>query len=326
MGNRDLKRVLKEVIRRAPGASRPELMAWVDAVAAASSGGRFQQGRSWLAIIALLLLALVTLVLGLAPGREALLLGAAAAALGMLVLLARLIGNRRLVPRALRSLYERALAIDCYIVQGASLDADGIDEFDRGNYSNEVTDRLDCRVDGREYAVFRYDYVNERQETVDETDSDGRTHTETRTVYDHYSRHGFRTPLKVRGTVRVGSDSPGYRGIRWRGESHDFNKAVRAFAGDEMSAAHFYKPAMQLLLVRQAAALPSFSAEFHQDHLWLSVDFGPLLAVHTPVGFDRPAELKAELGKPQRPRQMDRLIAFTRELERLTRDHFEFVE
>lgn len=325
MSNRALRQALVDGLARCHSASRQELLAIVDRVVETGTPVKFRLWRTWLLSLLLAALGLYLIGRGLA--------GAAHADYwlyaGLAMLLAAVIGlvliwrARRLLPRLSQSLFLRALALDARVRDGAPLDTRGICEFGRGNYSNTVEDRLDCTVGGRDYQVFRYHYVDRREVSEEERNADGTTHTVYRTVYDHYDRHGFVTALPQLHGIRFGRASPGYRGLRWKAESHDYNQLFASFADSEMLAARFYKPALQLMLLSRANSLAGLSVEAQGGLLWVTVGHGPMLYLKSPWSFKAPEAMKAALAQRQDPPNMIALCGLVDELDRLTRDHFE---
>lgn len=320
-----MKQALIEGLDRCQSASRQELLAIIDRVVETGTPVKFRMWRTWLLSLALAVLGLGLVGLALAGAAYAdyWLIAGLAALFASFVAVVMIWRSRRLLPRLSQSLFLRALALDTRVRDGAPLGTLGICEFGRGNYSNEIHDRLDCTVDGRDYRVFRYHYVDRREVSEEERDANGRTHTVYRTVYDHYDRYGFVTALPQLHGVRFGLTSPGFRGVRWKAESHDYNKRFTSFADNEMLAARFYKPAMQLMLLSNASRLSGLCVEANGGLLWVTVGFGPMLYLKSPHNFKAPEAMKQALARPQKPPTMAALCALVDELDRLTRDHFE---
>ncbi len=325
MSNRALRQALIEGLDRCQSASRQELLAIIDRVVETGTPVKFRMWRTWLLslLLAVLGLYLVGLALAGAAYADYWLFAGLAALLASLVAVVMIWRSRRLLPRLSQSLFLRALALDARVRDGASLDTQGVCEFGRGNYSNEIHDRLDCTVGGRDYQVFRYHYVDRREESHEERNADGTTHTVYKTVYDHYDRYGFVTALPQLHGIRFGLSSPGFRGVRWKAESHDYNKRFTSFADNEMLAALFYKPAMQLMLLSSASRLSGLCVEADGGLLWVTVGFGPMLYLKAPHSFKAPEAMKKALALHQSPPSMVALCELVDELDRLTRDYFE---
>ena len=323
--NSRLKQTLKQGLADCLASTRKQQLVEIVDTVTAVGPVKFEQA---LPLSFAILAGVIALLLGvhglsLRHGSGPWYLGAGIAVIAAIVTAFALRGQRSLISNLVETLYGRALAIDCNIREGQALNLNGLQEFGRGNHSNQIHDRLDCDYEGRTFQVFRYHYVDRREVDDSYTDSEGRRHHRTKTEYDHYDRYGAVVVFPHTVGIRVGTDNPGYGGPRWKAESRDFNEAFRAHFDDELQAARFFKPVMQLKLLEATGMIPKLCLEFCGGRLCMTSTAGPLLQSGGACQFDQPEQLKQELAALRIPRSLLPFAWLADEMERLSQDHFD---
>ncbi|MEG1347690.1 MAG: DUF3137 domain-containing protein [Hafnia sp.] len=139
-------------------------------------------------------------------------------------------------------------------------------DFDRGNYSREITysvtgkDQGNLHELGYQYHTFKY--VNQRTEVVSVSDGKGGSRLETRTVYDTYYRHCVVIDFPWVRNVKVQSD--GQRAFKHRVDSAhpDFNRIFTASGANQVECVKFLKPTTILHLLDMANHYGDLNLEF----------------------------------------------------------------
>lgn len=139
-------------------------------------------------------------------------------------------------------------------------------EFRRGNYSRTISAAYAGHYQGDTHAFayhfYHFHYVDERE--ISETD--GKGHTRTRKVYNHYDRYGIALDFRfIRQIAIIRKAISGVKGERYKPSSNQFNRLFKVTAETEMAAAHFLKPAVVLACEEAATGFKALNLEFNQQ-------------------------------------------------------------
>lgn len=203
-------------------------------------------------------------------------------------------------------LYLRALLFDNNLQELAydlpSLEQDlfaSFFEFNRGNYSRKITRAYKGHYQGNthtfDYHFYHFHYVDER--TVTERDSKG--NTQTRTVYHHYDRYGITLNFLFTQKLAIARKTiDGFKGVRYKPSSNQFNRLFKVTTETEMIAARFLKPAVVLACEEAAERFKSLNLEFNRDaKLCMSFDNNNVISGSQQYDFSSPNDFIREVEK-----------------------------
>jgi hypothetical protein len=122
------------------------------------------------------------------------------------------------------------------------------DEFSRGNHSREFIRGYSVKDDKDEVFLYKFKYVNSRQETYTSTDSNGNTSVHTRTVYDNFYRYGVVTKFNHAQSIEIKSSGSRMNPIDFKPSSISFSDNFKVGAIDNIAAARFLKPAVVIAI------------------------------------------------------------------------------
>ncbi|WP_347253812.1 hypothetical protein [Leminorella grimontii] len=184
-------------------------------------------------------------------------------------------------------------------------------EFNRGNYSRELSAGYEGRYQGATHAIsyhfYHFHYVDKRTEVS--TDSKGRVRT--RTVYDHYDRYGIMLPFRyVSHLAIIGKSVSGLKGSDYKPSSNRFNKLFKVIADTEMTAARFLKPTVVLACEEAANGFSALNLEFNaQAQLCMSFDNRSVISGQQQHDFASPdafiEEVRGHNALPELQRALD---------------------
>ncbi|GKX63730.1 hypothetical protein [Pragia fontium] len=186
--------------------------------------------------------------------------------------------------------------------------ASRFNEFDRGNYSQEIHGLYQGHYQGKEHAFdyyfYHFHYVDKRVTVT--TDSKGRVRT--RTTYDHYDRYGIYLPFTfIRHVALIGKSVSGLSGSTYKPASNKFNRLYRVVADSEMNAARFLKPSVVIACEEIAAVFSELNFEFNpQAELCMSFRDDDVITLprnndfNSPDGFIREVRQHNALPKLQK--------------------------
>ncbi|GIU34624.1 DUF3137 domain-containing protein [Shewanella schlegeliana] len=196
-------------------------------------------------------------------------------------------------------------------------------EFKRGNDLREIQSLYKSTYQGDihqfDYQLYRFHYVIKRTETT--TDANGKT--TTRTVRDHYYRHGVLLDFPFASDMSIASDfGIKRRGERYKSASNAFNRQYRVYAKEPMTAARLLSPAIEEKLTVFAQGLKKPVLEFsNQGRLCVAVT-DDLLAVKRVHGLDNPKAFAEELAGHTELKQMKQMLGLVHEMMRYSDNNF----
>ena len=196
-------------------------------------------------------------------------------------------------------------------------------EFKRGNDLREIQSLYKSTYQGDvhqfDYLLYRFHYVEKRTETT--TDANGKT--TTRTVRDHYYRHGVLLDFPFAADMSISNDfGIKRRGERYKSASNEFNRQYRVHAAELMTAARLLSPAVEEKLTVFAKKLKKPVFEFSQQgRLCLAVT-DDLLAVKRVNGLDNPKAFAEELAGHTELKQMSQMLEIVHEVMRYSDNNF----
>lgn len=196
-------------------------------------------------------------------------------------------------------------------------------EFIRGNDIRRIKNLYEGSFAGSDhsfqYQMYCFHYVRKRTETY--TDSKG--NTRTRTVRDHYYRHGFLLDFPYAKGLSLDADrSIKFSGEKYRGTSNEFNREFKVRAHDTMNAARLLTPAVEERLVAFAKAFKSPVVEITPNgRLCLAVT-DDLLAIKRKHGLENPKEFAEEIAGHTELQKVQDMLDLIHDLMRFSDNNF----
>lgn len=196
-------------------------------------------------------------------------------------------------------------------------------EFIRGNDIRQIKDLYQGKFEGEEhsfeYQLYCFHYVKKRTETY--TDSKG--NTRTRTVRDHFYRHGFIVDFPYVKSLSLDADrSISFRGEKYRGTSNEFNRIFKVKAADPISAARLLSPVLEEQLVTFAKAFKSPTLEISsRGRLCVAVQDN-LLSLKRKHGLEKPGAFAEEIAGHTELKEVQKILDLLHELMRYTDNNF----
>lgn len=200
-------------------------------------------------------------------------------------------------------------------------------EFNRGNDKKEILSLLEGSHQGDRHTfnfkVYDYHYVIRRTETRSVSDGKGGMRTETRTVYDHYYRHGLMMDFDLYKSLAVMEDKVKISGETFRPASNEFNKKFSVIAQTELIAAKFLKPAVVLAFEDLGKTFTDLNFEINSEgKLCLSFKDDDLVFTKRQSGIENPEEFVKELRERSKPVKLAMLLDFICNILRLSDNNF----
>lgn len=196
-------------------------------------------------------------------------------------------------------------------------------EFIRGNDIRQIKALYEGKYQGDEhsfeYQLYCFHYVKKRTQTY--TDSNG--NTKTRTVRDHFYRHGFLVDFPYVKSLSLDADqSINFHGEKYRGTSNEFNRVFKVRAVDPLSAARLLSPVLEERLVTFAKTFKSPTLEIsHQGRLCVAVQDN-LLSIKRKHGLDNPGEFAEEVAGHTELQEVQAILDLMHELMRYSDNNF----
>ncbi|UTZ34638.1 DUF3137 domain-containing protein [Vibrio campbellii] len=196
-------------------------------------------------------------------------------------------------------------------------------EFKRGNDLREIQSLYKSTYQGDvhqfDYQLYRFHYVEKRTETT--TDANGKT--TTRTVRDHYYRHGLLLDFAFAKGMSISNDfSIKHRGERYKSASNEFNRQYRVHAAELMTAARLLSPVVEEKLSLFAKKLKKPVLEFSQQGRLCVAVTDDLLAIKRVHGLDNPKAFAEELAGHTELKLMSEMLEFVHEIMRFSDNNF----
>lgn len=200
-------------------------------------------------------------------------------------------------------------------------------EFDRGNHLREIVSIVkgvhNCEKHTFEYQIFHFHYVVRRTETRIVSNGKGGTRTETRTVYDHYNRHGLIMNFCLYTSLAVLEHGARISGEPFRPASNEFNRHFKAMAKTEIDAAKFLKPAVVVLFEDLRSNFSEINFEINSDGLLcLSFDDEDVIYCPRRYGIEDPANFIKEIEGLTEAKKLKALLSFITCVMRLSDNNF----
>ena len=200
-------------------------------------------------------------------------------------------------------------------------------EFNRGNDKKEILSLFEGSHQGDRHTfnfkVYDYHYVIRRTETRSVSDGKGGMRTETRTVYDHYYRHGLMMDFDLYNSLAVIEDKIKIPGEIFRPASNEFNRKFKAVAQTELTAAKFLKPAVVLAFEDLGKTFTDLNFEINSaGKLCLSFKDDDLIFTKRKTGIENPADFVKELRENSTPVKLQMLLDFISNIMRLSDNNF----
>jgi hypothetical protein len=196
-------------------------------------------------------------------------------------------------------------------------------EFKRGNDIRRIEALYKGRYEGDdlsfEYQLYYFHYVQKRTQTY--KDSNG--NTQTRTVRDHYYRHGILMDFPYAKALSLDGDHRiKFQGEDYRGTSNAFNKTFKAKANDPLSIARFLSPVLEERFVQfsKAFKLPTLEVSF-KGRLCLAVD-NDVLALKRQYGLDNPRAFAEEIEGHTDLSKLQEMLALIHDVMRFNDNNF----
>jgi hypothetical protein len=196
-------------------------------------------------------------------------------------------------------------------------------EFKRGNHLREISWLVKGDFQGLEhqfeYHAYTFHYVDRRQ--VTSTDSKGRTRT--RTVYDHYYRHGLYLPFGFVQDLGIYSSWFGslFSGS-YKPASVEFNRQFKVKADNELAAAKFFKPAVVIEIEDMGKDLADMNLEFSSSGQ-LCVSYGQnICSWKRRYGLDDPEQFLREIEDDQTLTRLNNILKRIHTLMRHSDNNF----
>lgn len=198
-------------------------------------------------------------------------------------------------------------------------------EFDRGNHTKELKALYRGHFRGDEhrfdYELYHFHYVRKR--TVTTTDSEG--NTRTRTVYDHFYRHGLLLAFPFASGVSLSADRGlKFKGERYRTASNAFNRLFDVRAEKEMAAARLLNPAVVEQLTGVGKSLKNPVLEISAGgRLCLAFDDDDLLSQKPQHDLNNPAAFAEEIAGHTELAKLKALLDAVHDVLRLSDNNFQ---
>ncbi|MFC3153455.1 DUF3137 domain-containing protein [Litoribrevibacter euphylliae] len=196
-------------------------------------------------------------------------------------------------------------------------------EFIRGNDIRQIKDLYQGKFEGEEhsfeYQLYCFHYVKKRTETY----TDAKGNTQTRTVRDHFYRHGFIVDFPYVKSLSLDADrSISFRGEKYRGTSNEFNRIFKVKAADPISAARLLSPVLEEQLVTFAKAFKSPTLEISsRGRLCVAVQDN-LLSLKRKHGLENPGAFAEEIAGHTELKEVQKILDLLHELMRYTDNNF----
>ena len=296
MSNKTLSALIKSATKRLDQpCSQTDLLAVVKSFR--DHQGPLEYSNTPAALFALFsALLTVPLIINISSGRmlspefTALMFGSATLGAVMLIgTLGFMIYRSAQIPDLTGSILERS-ALMRYGLQDIPLSKDQIlhqlqrdfGDFDRGNYSREITYAVQGVYQGPLHALAytyqTFKYVNQRIETTLVSDGKGGMRTQIRTVYDTFYRHCVVIDFPWVKNIKVQND--GQKEFKHRVDTahKDFNRTFDANGANEVECVKFLKPTTILHLLEMAKHYGDLNLEFsHLGQLCMSFNNDDIL-------------------------------------------------
>ncbi|WP_025562878.1 hypothetical protein [Psychromonas sp. SP041] len=188
-------------------------------------------------------------------------------------------------------------------------------EFDRGNYSREISflaegnyDNNGCKLP---YDYYSFHYVNQRTEVVVTSNGKGGTTTSTRTVYDHFHRYGIMFDHNAASSVMICSSTPLSKlEQKFEPASLKFRKEFSVTCADQMEASKLTKPTVVLKFEEMADEFDGLNFEASENgRACLSVR-NNLMGVTRKAGLEYAISFKEEIEQNNQLKKLDKLLSF----------------
>lgn len=187
----------------------------------------------------------------------------------------------------------------------------GFVEFDRGNYSNAITELYRTTpLNDRQYHFYRYHYVDKEVRTRVVSDGKGGTKTVTETVYHHYDRYGLVFEINLAHGLAVISSGHVPRAVKYRPASIAFTKMFSIGAATEHDAAKLVPPTLQLALLEVGKRFKGLNIDISKDGLLCMSFQDDVLAASPKTDLTEPEKFFEELTGTTKLPRLKELLAF----------------
>lgn len=196
-------------------------------------------------------------------------------------------------------------------------------EFQRGNYSREVTS-LHCGVSkGKtselDYQLIQFHWVDKRIVTKHYQDEKGNWKQRKETVYDNFYRTSILVQIEFGIEVYIYNYEGTYRGVQWKSTSTRFNDIYKVYGETEITIAKLLKPAVVLLLEKLAEDFKGLNLEFSLDNtLLISMRQTDLLDSSVKLSIKQPAVTAELLLEKAFQPQITKLLSVVDEIGRFS--------
>jgi len=196
-------------------------------------------------------------------------------------------------------------------------------EFQRGNYSREVTS-LHCGVSkGKtselDYQLIQFHWVDKRIVTKHYQDEKGNWKQRKETVYDNFYRTSILVQIEFGIEVYIYNYEGIYRGVQWKSTSTRFNNIYKVYGETEIVIAKLLKPAVVLLLEKLAEDFKGLNLEFSLNNtLLISMRQTDLLDSSVKLSIKQPAVTAELLLEKALQPQITKLLSVIDEIGRFS--------
>ncbi len=196
-------------------------------------------------------------------------------------------------------------------------------EFQRGNYSREVTS-LHCGVSkGKtselDYQLIQFHWVDKRIVTKHYQDEKGNWKQRKETVYDNFYRTSILVQIEFGIEVYIYNYEGIYRGVQWKSTSTRFNNIYKVYCETEIVIAKLLKPAVVLLLEKLAEDFKGLNLEFSLNNtLLISMRQTDLLDSSVKLSIKQPAVTAELLLEKALQPQITKLLSVIDEIGRFS--------